>query len=114
MAVTLTVLRLGLPSAVARAFRSQHAVVDIRICPDHGRNVKRLRDEQMVLRWCAAGMVEASRQFRRVNGLTSIYPPSAPRAAACCYRIVRTDGNAEEVNAADAHRAATEVPPRRD
>jgi len=31
-------------------------------------NVKRWRDRQMVLRWCAAGMIEASKQFRRVNG----------------------------------------------
>jgi putative transposase len=40
----------------------------ISICRDHARNVKRWRDGQMVLRWCAAGMVEASGQFRRVNG----------------------------------------------
>jgi hypothetical protein len=26
------------------------------------------RDGQMALRWCAAGMAEASKQFRRVNG----------------------------------------------
>ena len=30
--------------------------------------MKRWRDGQMVLRWCAAGMGEAARQFRRVNG----------------------------------------------
>lgn len=40
----------------------------IEICRDHSTNVKRWRDGQMVLRWCAAGMVEASKQFRRVNG----------------------------------------------
>src|SRR3954452_17048920 len=34
----------------------------------HARNVKRWRDGQMALRWCASGMVEASKQFRRVNG----------------------------------------------
>ena len=26
------------------------------------------RDGQMALRWCAAGMIEAAKQFRRVNG----------------------------------------------
>ena len=26
------------------------------------------RDGQMALRWCAAGMIEAGKQFRRVNG----------------------------------------------
>jgi hypothetical protein len=31
-------------------------------------NVKRWQDGQMALRWCAAGMVEAAKQFRRVNG----------------------------------------------
>ena len=40
----------------------------IEICRDHSTNVKRWPDGQMVLRWCAAGMVEASKQFRRVNG----------------------------------------------
>jgi putative transposase len=40
----------------------------IEICRDHSSNVKRWRDGQMVLRWCAAGMVEAAKQFRRING----------------------------------------------
>ena len=40
----------------------------ISICRDRAQNVKRWRDGQMALRWCAAGMVEASEQFRRVNG----------------------------------------------
>ncbi|HLZ38768.1 MAG TPA: IS256 family transposase, partial [Mycobacteriales bacterium] len=26
------------------------------------------RDGKMALRWCAAGMLEAGKQFRRVNG----------------------------------------------
>jgi putative transposase len=40
----------------------------ISICRDHATNVKRWRDGQMALRWCAAGMAEAAKQFRRVNG----------------------------------------------
>ncbi len=40
----------------------------IGICREHAKNVKRWRDGQMALRWCAAGMIEASRQFRGVNG----------------------------------------------
>ena len=40
----------------------------ISIARDHSRNVKRRRDGQMALRWCAAGMVEAGTQFRRING----------------------------------------------
>jgi putative transposase len=35
---------------------------------DHAPNVKHWRDGQMALRWCGAGMVEASKLFRRVNG----------------------------------------------
>ena len=31
-------------------------------------NVKRWRDGKMVLRWTAAGLLEAEKQFRRVNG----------------------------------------------
>ncbi len=66
---TLTVLRLDLPPTLARTLRSTNAVESmISICRDHSRNVKRWRDGQMALSWCAAGMVEASRQFRRVNG----------------------------------------------
>ena len=40
----------------------------ISICRDHSTNVKRWRDGQMALRWCAAGMRAAGKQFRRVNG----------------------------------------------
>jgi putative transposase len=40
----------------------------IEIGRDHSTNVKRCRDRQMALRWCAAGMLEARKQFRRVNG----------------------------------------------
>jgi len=66
---TLTVLRLNLPPTLARTFRSTNAVESmISICRDHSANVKRWRDGQMALRWCAAGMVEAGKQFRRVNG----------------------------------------------
>jgi putative transposase len=69
LAETLTVLRLGLPPTLARTFRSTNAIESmISICRDHARNVTRWRDGQMALRWCAAGMVEAGTQFRRVNG----------------------------------------------
>ena len=66
---TLTVLRLGVPPTLARTLRSTNAVESmIGICRNHARNVKHWRDGQMALRWCAAGMVEAGGQFRRVNG----------------------------------------------
>jgi putative transposase len=66
---TLTVLRLGVPPTLARTLRSTNCIESmIEICRDHSRNVKRWRDGQMALRWCAAGMAEAAKQFRRVNG----------------------------------------------
>ena len=66
---TLTVLRLDVSPTLAWTLRSTNAVESmISISRDHSRNVKRWRDGQMALRWCAAGMVEASKQFRRVNG----------------------------------------------
>jgi putative transposase len=69
MAETLTVLRLNVPPTLARTLRSTNAIESmISICRDHTRNVKRWRDGTMALRWCAAGMVEADKQFRRVNG----------------------------------------------
>ena len=69
LAETLTVLRLDVPPTLARTLRSTNGIESmISICRDHAGNVKRWRDAQMALRWCAAGMLEAARQFRRVNG----------------------------------------------
>jgi putative transposase len=69
MTETLTILRLGVPPTLARTLRSTNPIESmIEICRDHSRNVKRWRDGTMALRWCAAGMLEAGHQFRRVNG----------------------------------------------
>ncbi|HXL16800.1 MAG TPA: IS256 family transposase [Streptosporangiaceae bacterium] len=66
---TLTVLRLNVPPTLARTLRSTNCIESmISVCRDHAANVKRWRDGQMALRWCAAGMIEAGKQFRRVNG----------------------------------------------
>ena len=66
---TLTIVRLGVPPTLARTLRSTNSIESmIEICRDHAANVKRWQDGQMVLRWIAAGMGEARRQFRRVNG----------------------------------------------
>jgi putative transposase len=69
LAETLTITRLGVPPTLARTLRSTNSVESmIEICRDHAANVKRWQDGQMVLRWVAAGMGEAAKQFRRVNG----------------------------------------------
>ena len=67
--VVLTILWLGVPPTLARTLRSTNPVESlIEICREHSKNVKRWRDGTMALRWCAAGMLEADHQFRRVNG----------------------------------------------
>jgi putative transposase len=69
LAETLTVMRLEVPPSLARTLRSTNAIESmIEICRDHSANVKRWRDGEMALRWCAAGMAEAAKQFRKVNG----------------------------------------------
>jgi putative transposase len=69
MAETLTVLRLAVPPTLARTLRSTNSIESmISIARDHSRNVKHWQGGQMALRWCAAGIAEAGKQFRRVNG----------------------------------------------
>jgi transposase-like protein len=69
LAETFTVARLGVPPTLARTLRSTNAIESmIEICRDHSRNVKRWDGGSMALRWCAAGLLEAKKQFRRVNG----------------------------------------------
>jgi len=69
MAETLTVLRLGVPPTLARTLRSTNSIESmISIARTHSRNVKHWQGGQMALRWCAAGLTEAGKQFRRVNG----------------------------------------------
>jgi transposase-like protein len=99
LAETLTVLRLGVPPTLARTLRSTNAIESmLSICREHAANVTRWRDGQMALRWCAAGMVEAAKQFRRVNG--HLHLPAlraALEAETANHPPVRQD---EEVNAA--------------
>lgn len=69
LAETLTVLRLGVSPTLARTLRSTNSIESmISIARDHSTNVKNWQNGTMALRWCAAGMIEASKQFRRVNG----------------------------------------------
>jgi putative transposase len=76
---TLTVLRLGVPPTLARTLRSTNSIESmISIARDHSRNVKSWQGGQMALRWCAAGIAEAGKQFRRVNG--HLHLPALRRA----------------------------------
>jgi len=101
MAETLTVLRLDVPPTLARTLRSTNAIESmISICRDHARNVKRWRDGQMALRWCAAGMLEASKQFRHVNGHLHLPQLRAALARHVAETTVGADRHDDDVNAA--------------
>jgi len=97
---TLTVLRLGVPPTLARTLRSTNAIESmIGICRNRARNVKRWRDGQMALRWCAAGMIEARGQFRRVNGHLHL-PKLAAELERVTAEIVVPERHNEDVKAA--------------
>ena len=101
MAETLTVLRLDLPPTLARTLRSTNAVESmIGICREHAKNVKRWRDGRMAMRWCAAGMVEASGQFRRVNGHLHLPVLRAALERHVAVESVGADCNTQDVSAA--------------
>ncbi len=98
---TLTVLRLEVPPTLARTLRSTNAIESmISICREHAGNVKRWRDGQMALRWCAAGMIEAGKQFRRVNGHLHLPALRAALQRHVASETVAPDQQSETVNAA--------------
>jgi putative transposase len=101
LAETLTVLRLGVPPTLARTLRSTNAIESmISICRDHAGNVKRWQDGTMALRWCAAGMVEAGKQFRRVNGYLHLPALRAALEAEVARTVTGSCEDQEEVEAA--------------
>ena len=101
MEETLMVLRLDVPPTLARTLRSTNAVESmISICRDHARNVKRWQDGQMALRWCAAGMVEAAGQFRRVNGHLHLAALRTALERHIATETVGADCNTQDVSAA--------------
>jgi len=88
------------PPTLARTLRSTNAIESmISVCREHAGNVKRWRDGQMALRWCAAGMVEAGKQFRRVNGHLHLPALRAALERECAAPVVPVVHN-DEVSAA--------------
>ena len=101
LAETLTVLRLDLPPTLARTLRSTNAIESmIGICRENAKNVKRWRDGQMALRWCAAGMLEASKQFRRVNGHLHLPALRTALERHVAAQTVGAECNTQDVSAA--------------
>ena len=61
--------RLGIDGRLAKTLTTSNPVESmISIARTTNRNVTRWRDGQMVLRWTAAGMLNAERSFRRIKG----------------------------------------------
>src|SRR5665213_2337578 len=94
---TLTVMRLKIPPTLARTLRSTNAIESmIEICRDHSSNVKRWRDGEMALRWGAAGMGEAAKQFRKVNGFLHLPALRKTLDAYVAAGVTPVDYNKEE------------------
>jgi putative transposase len=70
---TLTVMRLGLPENLERVLSSTNLIENLfgRV-REIGRRVKRWQNGTMVLRWTAAGVLEAERGFRKVVGYRAL------------------------------------------
>jgi len=66
---TLTIMALGLSDSLRRSLSSTNAAESLISRTRHvKRNVKRWRGGLMVLRWVAAGVLEAVKGFRRLRG----------------------------------------------
>ena len=66
---TLTVPALNLPETLRRSLTTTNAAESLISRTRHvKRNVKRWRGGQMVVRWVAAGVLEAVKGFRRLKG----------------------------------------------
>jgi putative transposase len=66
---TLTLTRLGIGSKLKTTLASTNPCESMIECVRRSaRNVKRWQSGDMCLRWTAAGMLEAERQFRRIIG----------------------------------------------
>jgi transposase-like protein len=73
MEETLTLTRLGVSGSLKRTLESTNPCESmIEIVRRTQRNVKRWSSGEMALRWTAAGMLEAERQFRRIIGYRDI------------------------------------------
>jgi putative transposase len=69
MEETLTLTRLGVSGSLKRTLESTNPCESmLEVVRRTQRNVKRWSSGEMALRWTAAGMLEAERQFRRIIG----------------------------------------------
>jgi putative transposase len=70
---TLTLTRLGIGGNLKRTLESTNPIESmIEFTRRTSRNVKRWQSGDMCLRWTAAGMLEAERQFRKIIGYSTL------------------------------------------
>ena len=70
---TLTLTRLGIKGRLRKTLESTNPCESMIECVRRtSRNVKRWQSGDMCLRWTAAGMLEAERQFRRIIGYSDL------------------------------------------
>jgi putative transposase len=70
---TLTLTRLGIKGRLKRTLQSTNPCESMIEFTRHtSRNVKRWQSGDMCLRWTAAGMLEAERQFRKIIGYSDL------------------------------------------
>jgi putative transposase len=73
MEETLTLTRLGIRGRLRQTLESTNPCESMIECVRRSaRNVKRWQSGDMCLRWTAAGMLEAERQFRRIIGYADL------------------------------------------
>jgi transposase-like protein len=70
---TLTVMRLNLPESLERVLSSTNLIENLfsRV-RESARRVKRWQGGMMILRWTAAGVLEAERHFRKLAGYRAL------------------------------------------
>jgi putative transposase len=106
LAETLTVARLGITGSLKRTLASTNPCESMIECVRRtSRNVKRWQSGKMALRWTAAGMLEAERQFRRVTG----YRDLAKLAVAIERDLAHTTPVASPIEEAGAARRRAPV-----
>ncbi len=87
-----TVSRLGIDGRLAKTLVTSNPVESmISIARTTNRNVTRWRDAHMVLRWTAAGMLNAERSFRRIKGYKQM-----PQLIAALHRHAHPDTTTQQ------------------
>jgi len=86
-----TVARLGIDGRLAKTLTTSNPIESmISIARTTNRNVTRWKDGHMVLRWTAAGMLNAERSFRRIKGYKQM-----PQLVAALHRHAHTETAAD-------------------